>query len=137
MKIILLWLSLATIAGCASTSASPTAQDCLDARRSVELVAVKSPMSVLVRQPPAREYRVMLAEPCAALSQRSITVSLANGMSQPIHRPGRPSLWATQIHGSGRVCGGGFDRLLVRSFGDDLTMPPRSCAIRSVERLSR
>lgn len=133
MKSFAVPLVLVALAGCATTASHSSA--CLDARRSVDVVSVESPTSVVVRQAPSRQYRLTLSHECPALTQRSVSISLSNGMSRSVFLPGGQEVWATQIHGSGKMCGGGLDKLVVRKFGDDLSMPPRTCAIKSVEPL--
>lgn len=135
MKKLLVGLACtALLAGC-TTTASPRSAECLDARRSIQLVEVESSSSVVVRQDPSRHYRLALHQ-CPHLSSRA-TVSLANAMPQQIHRGSLPPVWASQITGSGRVCGGGFDQLVIRRVGDDLAFPPHSCRILSVDRLGK
>lgn len=135
MRMIALSACLVALSGCASGPSSTPVSQCLDARKSTELVAVESPVSVVVRQSPSRQYRVLLGSECPALTGKNITVSLSNGMLKPIHVSGRSPVWATQVHGAGRICGVGFDRLVVRRSGDDLSNPPYTCPITSVEPL--
>lgn len=131
-KILFSVVAAALLAGCASTADSRSAE-CMDARRSTQLIEVESATTVVVRQDPARYYRVHLQE-CSLLTPQSL-VSLANGMPRQIHRGHMPPVWASQVVGSGRVCGGGFDQLVIRKPGDDLSMPPRSCRILNMERI--
>lgn len=131
-KALLSALTAALLVGCASTADTRSAE-CLDARRSIQLIEVESPTSVIIRQDPSRHYRVRLQE-CPSLTPGSM-VSLANAMPRQIYRGHLPPMWGSQIVGSGRVCGGGFDHLIIRKPNDDLSMPPIGCRIIATERI--
>lgn len=137
MKLTLPLLAAALVAGCATSAAPPTTSrmdSCIDATDDIRGFQRVDDRTVHVRVSPGRRYAIELAADCPHLG-RAESVSVSNGIPRLIgHRHGRP-LWANTVEGSGWVCGGAGDRLMVRQPFYDFDRPMDSCPIRAVRRL--
>ena len=123
------------LAGCASTPGAPgVLETCMDATRPIRSWTVESESQVVLRQSGVRTYRVFLDSDCPALRDAR-SIGLSNAMPVFLGQSRQGPVWASQIQGSGLVCGAPLDAIVVRRSGDDLSFPSPRCRIDHVSRL--
>ena len=111
-------------------------RDCVDGTRQTTKLEVINDREAIVTVVPNRAYRITLAQACPPLLEAD-NASFANGPSRYIGHRSRGPVWATELRGNGRICGGAGDRLMLRDRFYDFDRPMKSCPIASVERLTR
>lgn len=135
---ILVLASLATLlSACATgTSTSWSQTDCLDGRKDVRDFEMLAPDLVRIKQSGYHEYEVTLAEACPELSDAT-SVGFSNGPARYLGRTnsGQP-IWGNSLS-TGRICGRGFDSLVVSTWGNAIDHPRPTCKISSVRKIQR
>jgi hypothetical protein len=125
------------LGACATQPATSysTANSCLRADRSFELVKVEDRHHAIVRSRPGPSYRLTFAGTCELPHDTSqATIGFSNGPALVLDGRHGP-VWANRINGSALMCGHAGDRLTWREWPDQLDTPARQCRILSVERL--
>ena len=130
------------LAGCASSGDNPLShakefeprkerRECIHAHHQMRDFEVLSPSQVQVNY--GRHQYIVTTYQCDL--EGVDRLSFSQGPEQMTYL-GHQRLYVTQLH-TGKICGGGMDRLVVRKLGEDFSMPGRNCVISSVQKIER
>lgn len=130
------------LTGCASSVDNPITRahefkpvvsktECINAKRQMRDFEVLSSSQVQVNY--GRHQYIVTTYQCSL--EGTDRLSFSQGPEKMTYL-GHQRLYVTQLH-TGKICGGGMDRLVVRKTGEDFSMPGRNCVISSVQKIER